>query len=50
MSKILRTDHGPNPVTFDIEQATLDNDAFRDTLWTGKHLQLTVMSIPAGGG
>ena len=49
MSKILRTDHGPNPVTFDIEQATLDNDAFRDTLWTGKHLQLTVMSIPAGG-
>ena len=33
----------------DIERATLDNEAFRDTLWTGKNLQLTVMTIPAGG-
>ncbi|WKD57910.1 Cupin domain protein [Corynebacterium capitovis DSM 44611] len=42
-------DHGPNPYKVNIEQATVTNDAFRDTLWTGKNLQLTVMSIPAGG-
>ncbi|MBV7293448.1 cupin domain-containing protein [Corynebacterium sp. CCM 8835] len=45
----LRTDHGPNPYVLDIEKATKDNDNFRDTLWTGKFLQMTVMSIPAGG-
>lgn len=46
---ILGTDNGPNPYVVDIEAATLQNNAFRDTLWTGEHLQLTVMSIPAGG-
>lgn len=49
MSDVLRTDHGPNPFVFDIEKATLDNEAFRDTLWTGKYMQLTVMNIPVGG-
>ena len=43
------TDKGPNPYVLDIEQATLDNEAFRDTLWTGPNMQLTVMTIPAGG-
>lgn len=33
----------------DIEQETLANDTFRTVLFTGDHLQLTVMSIPAGG-
>ena len=42
------TDHGPKPYVLDIEKATLDNPNFRATLWTGAHLQLTVMSIPAG--
>ena len=42
-------DHGPKPYTIDIERATLDNDTFRTTLWTGEHLQLTVMSIEPGG-
>ena len=28
-------DSGPNPYVVDIERATLDNEAFRDTLWTG---------------
>ncbi|GAB3075874.1 cupin domain-containing protein [Corynebacterium aquatimens] len=42
-------DHGPNPYVVDIEKATLDNEAFRDTLWTGENLQLTVMTIPVGG-
>ena len=26
-------DKGPNPHVVDIEKATLDNEAFRDTLW-----------------
>lgn len=45
----LRTDHGPNPYVLNIEEVTKANDAFRDTLWTGTFLQMTVMSIPAGG-
>lgn len=43
------TDHGGEPYVVDIEDKTVENDLFRDTLWTGKHLQLTVMSIPVGG-
>ncbi len=42
------TDHGPAPFVIDIEKATLDNDAYRATLWTGASLQLTVMAIPPG--
>ncbi|MDZ7674329.1 MAG: cupin domain-containing protein [Acidimicrobiales bacterium] len=33
----------------DIEAATLDNGHFRQVLFTGSQLQLTVMSIPPGG-
>ena len=32
-----------------IHSEVLNNDNFRKEVWTGKHLQLTVMSIPAGG-
>lgn len=42
------TDPGPVPHVVDIEQATLQNDTFRTTLWSGRHLQLTVMSIEPG--
>ena len=45
----MSNDHGPKPYVVDIEKATLDNEAFRDTLWTGEYLQLTVMTIPPGG-
>ena len=41
-------DFGPNPFVIDIEKATMNNDDFRVALWTGPHLQLTVMSIPVG--
>jgi len=41
-------DQGPNPFIIDIAKATINNDNFRTTLWTGPHLQLTVMSIPVG--
>lgn len=42
------TDHGRGPYVLDIEQTTVENDTFRTTLWTGEHLQLTVMSIRPG--
>jgi mannose-6-phosphate isomerase-like protein (cupin superfamily) len=42
------TDYGPNPFVVNIRKATLHNDTFRTALWTGSHLQLTLMTIPAG--
>ena len=43
-----RTDFGPAPFVVDINKATLHNDNFRTALWTGPHLQLTLMSIAVG--
>jgi mannose-6-phosphate isomerase-like protein (cupin superfamily) len=42
------SDHGPAPFVTNIEEATLGNDLYRRTLWTGRHLQLTVMAIEPG--
>lgn len=42
------TDHEGMPYVVDIEQAALENDTYRTTLWTGQHLQLTVMCIKPG--
>ena len=42
------SDIGPEPNAFDIEAATLQNDSYRTVVWTGKYLQVTLMSIPAG--
>lgn len=42
------TDYGPDPFVTNIEAATLLNDNYRSTLWTGKHLQVTVMAIQPG--
>jgi mannose-6-phosphate isomerase-like protein (cupin superfamily) len=42
------TDQGPNPFVVDIEAATLTNENYRTTLWTGAHLQMTVMCIEPG--
>ena len=41
-------DHGPNPFVVNINEATIQNDTYRTALWTGKHLQLTLMSINPG--
>lgn len=41
-------DNGPKPNVFDIETATVENDAYRRVAWTGKHLQVTLMSIEPG--
>jgi len=45
---IKATDFGPNPFVVDINKAVLHNDNFRTALWTGNHLQLTLMTIPVG--
>ena len=44
-----RTDHGPNPCVIDIKQMAIQNKNFRTAVWTGCHLQMTVMCIPPGG-
>ena len=41
-------DNGPDPNAFDIETATRENDTYRTVVWTGKFLQVTLMSIPVG--
>ena len=43
------TDYGKEPYVVDIEKRTLSNENFRTTVWTGAHLQLTLMTIPVGG-
>lgn len=42
-------DYGGEPFLFNIHHATTMNENFRTTLWTGRDLQLTLMSIPARG-
>ncbi|MCR2811794.1 cupin domain-containing protein [Microbacterium sp. zg.Y1090] len=42
------SDNGPKPNAFDIESATRQNENYRTVAWTGKHLQVTLMSIPVG--
>lgn len=41
-------DYGPEPFVVNIEEATKQNNTFRTALWTGSHLQLTLMSINVG--
>lgn len=41
-------DYGPKPFVVNINEATKQNDTFRTALWTGKNLQLTLMSINPG--
>lgn len=41
-------DYGPEPFVVNIEEASKQNDNFRLALWTGEHLQLTLMSINVG--
>ena len=41
-------EYGPNPLVINIEEATEENENYRTALWTGKNLQLTLMSIGVG--
>ena len=42
-------DHGANPYVVNIEELTLANENFRTAAWTGKNLQMTLMTIQPGG-
>lgn len=42
-------DIGPQPQSFDLEQATRANKNYRAVAWSGRYLQVTLMSIPVGG-
>ncbi|MFC5541648.1 MAG: cupin domain-containing protein [Bacilli bacterium] len=41
-------DRGPAPYTVDIEEAAKKNRTYRTALWTGPHLQVTLMSLHPG--
>lgn len=41
-------DYGPKPFVVNINEVTKQNNTFRTALWTGNHLQLTLMSINVG--
>nr|WP_034847918.1 cupin domain-containing protein [Ruminiclostridium josui] len=45
---LILKDYGPEPFTIDIEKAAKENDNFRLALWTGEHLQVTLMCINVG--
>lgn len=42
------SDIGPKPNAFDLEGETRANSNYRTVAWTGKYLQVTLMSIPPG--
>ena len=42
-------DNGPNPFIVNIDRLAKANQNYRTALWTGEHLQVTLMSIPVGG-
>ncbi|OWV38849.1 hypothetical protein CE489_05230 [Bacillus spizizenii] len=45
---LLLKDYGPKPFVVNINRATKQNNTFRTALWTGKHFQVTLMSIGIG--
>ena len=41
-------DIGPEPQSFNLEQETTENSNYRAVAWSGRYLQLTLMSVPEG--
>lgn len=41
-------DYGPEPIAFDMEEVTLQNEDFRNTIWTGNYMQMTLMTLQPG--
>lgn len=41
-------DFGPEPIAINIDEAAKKNCNYRTTVWTGKHMQVTLMSINPG--
>lgn len=46
--KIKLRDYGQSPLVVNIDQAAKQNKTYRTALWTGKHFQVTLMSINVG--
>lgn len=46
---VCRTDCGPEPWAVNVERATMQNQNFWTAIWTGCHLQMTLMCIPIRG-
>ena len=46
---IPQTDYGPNPYVTNIEQMAIRNQNFRTAIWTGEHMQATLMCSPPCG-
>ena len=42
-------DYGAEPLIVNIDRLAKMNGDYRTALWTGEHLQVTLMSIPVGG-
>ena len=47
-NRIALKDYGKQPFVINIEEAAERNNTFRTALWTGEHLQVTLMSINVG--
>lgn len=45
---IMLSDYGPRPFVVNINEASKQNNTFRTALWTGTHLQVTLMSLNVG--
>ncbi|MBM0066789.1 cupin domain-containing protein [Alkalicoccobacillus gibsonii] len=43
-----KTDYGKEPFTINIAQASKNNNTYRTAIWTGEHLQVTLMNINVG--
>jgi mannose-6-phosphate isomerase-like protein (cupin superfamily) len=41
-------DIGPQPQWLDLEKTTRENTNYRAVIWSGRYLQVTLMSIPVG--
>lgn len=48
MNPISLKDYGAQPFVVNIDEAVKKNNTFRTALWTGSHLQVTLMSIKVG--
>ena len=42
-------DIGPRPKAFNLEAETIENPNYRTVAWSGKYMQVTLMSIPVNG-
>jgi mannose-6-phosphate isomerase-like protein (cupin superfamily) len=47
-SRISLKDYGAEPFVVNINEATKKNNTYRTALWTGSHLQVTLMSLNVG--